>query len=97
MCGVKWSFDGNHFASGGNDNNVFVWSTRMNKEIGKITDHSAAVKGLAWSPHKHSTLATGGGTSDKTIKIWNISDMSLVHNIDSGSQVCNMMFSHNTN
>lgn len=30
VCGAKWSFDGYHFASGGNDNKVFVWSLKMN-------------------------------------------------------------------
>jgi WD40 repeat protein len=42
----------------------------MNKYIGKLTEHTAAVKALAWSPHKNSLLATGGGSTDKTIKLW---------------------------
>lgn len=49
---------------------VFVWEPRMNNYIGKLTDHTAAVKALAWSPHKSSLLATGGGSTDKTIKLW---------------------------
>jgi len=59
-------------ASGGNDNLIFVWEQRMGKHIGKLTDHTAAVKALAWSPHKNSLLATGGGSTDKTIKQWDI-------------------------
>jgi cell division cycle 20-like protein 1 (cofactor of APC complex) len=43
----------------------------MKKCIGQLSDHTAAVKALAWSPHKSSLLATGGGSSDKTIKFWN--------------------------
>ena len=57
-------------ASGGNDNLVFVWEPRMNKHVGKLNEHTAAVKALAWSSHKNSLLATGGGSTDKTIKLW---------------------------
>jgi cell division cycle 20-like protein 1 (cofactor of APC complex) len=69
----------------------------MSKYIGKITDHSAAVKALAWSPHKNSLLATGGGSTDKSIKLWNTSEMTCLKSSDTGSQVCNMIFSTSTN
>lgn len=55
------------------------------------------MKALAWSPHKSSLLATGGGSTDKSIKLWNTSEMSCIKNTDSGSQVCNMLFSSTTN
>jgi len=45
----------------------------MGKHIGKLTDHTAAVKALSWSPHRNCLLATGGGSTDKTIKQWDIS------------------------
>ena len=41
-------------------------------------------------------LASGGGSADKTIKFWNTLDGSLLDSIDTGSQVCNLMFSKNT-
>ncbi len=44
----------------------------MGKNLSKFSDHKAAVKALAWSPHSHNTLITGGGTTDKTIKFWNV-------------------------
>ena len=69
---MKWSSDNNYLASGGNDNIVFVWEPRMNKYVGKLSEHSAAVKALAWSPHKTTLLATGGGSTDKSIKLWDI-------------------------
>ena len=97
VCGIRWSYDGSHFASGGNDNKVLIWSSKMNREVGRLEEHTAAVKGLAWSPHKHNLLATGGGTSDKSIKMWNVQDMSLLNSVDTGSQICNMVFSENVN
>ena len=97
ICGLKWSWDGSMLASGGNDNLVFIWQPRMGKYIGKISQHTAAVKALAWSPHKSNLLATGGGSTDKSIRMWNTVDMSCQNFIDSGSQVCNMVFSTSTN
>lgn len=97
ICGVKWSADGNYIASGGNDNKVFIWSHKNQGEIAQFTEHTAAVKALAWSPHQHNILATGGGKSDKTIKFWNLSTMKKIDSIETGSQVCNMTFSTNSN
>lgn len=70
ICGLKWSWDNGLLATGGNDNLVFIWEPRMGKYIGKLAEHTAAVKALAWSPHKTSLLATGGGSTDKSIKLW---------------------------
>ena len=75
---------------------MFIWSAKSTTPICKFTSHTAAVKGIAWSPHNHGVLASGGGSADKTIKFWNTLDGSLLDSIDTGSQVCNLMFSKNT-
>ena len=59
--------------------------------------HTAAVKAIAWSPHQHNLLVSGGGTADRTIRFWNTSTFSLVNKIDTGSQVCNLVFSKTVN
>ena len=41
-------------------------------------------------------LVTGGGSTDKTIKIWNIYENSCLKSIDTGSQVCTIAYSKNT-
>lgn len=97
ICGLKWSWDNGLLATGGNDNLVFVWEPRMGKHIGKLAEHTAAVKALAWSPHKTSLLATGGGSTDKSIKLWSTAEMNCVQSCETGSQVCNMIFSSSTN
>ena len=48
-----------------------IWSNKSNKPILTFDDHSAAVKAIAWSPHQHGLLASGGGTADRTIKFRN--------------------------
>lgn len=97
ICGLKWSFDENTLASGGNDNKIVLWSHKTQGELARFTEHVAAVKALAWSPHQHNILASGGGKSDKTIKIWNLHSLKRIESLDTGSQVCNMMFSTNSN
>lgn len=71
VCGLRWSPDGRYLASGGNDNVVNVWEA-SGRNVHKYTSHTAAVKALAWCPWHASTLATGGGTDDRSIKLWNI-------------------------
>lgn len=91
VCGLKWSPDGETLASGGNDNLLCLWDAATSNTFSprfKLTEHQAAVKGLAWSPHERNLLATGGGTADRTIKFWNSNTGSLLNSIDTGSQVC---------
>lgn len=56
VCGLKWSTDGKHLASGGNDNLVNVWSTAngaphtTTDPLYAFNQHQAAVRALAWCP-----------------------------------------------
>lgn len=74
VCGLKWSFDEKQLASGGNDNKLLVWNVAATGEDSrrcssasqpiapefKFSDHTAAVKAIAWSPHQSGLLASGG-------------------------------------
>lgn len=97
VCGLKWSFDNQMFCSGGNDNKLLIWTPKSTEPIFKTNKHKAAVKALAWSPHQHGLLASGGGTADRSIRFWNAHLGKMVKNVDTGSQVCNLMFSKNRN
>jgi cell division cycle protein 20 (cofactor of APC complex) len=88
VCGLAWSPDGETLASGGNDNLLCLWDASRSTPRYKFTDHQAAVKAVAWSPHERNLLATGGGTADRTIKFWNSGTGKLLNSIDTGSQVC---------
>ncbi len=48
---------------------------------------------MAWCPWQLSLLATGGGTADKHIHIWNTTTGSNVSSVDTGSQVTSIMWS----
>ena len=96
VCGVKWSFGEDMLASGGNDNKLFIWSLKQQKEITRFHEHQAAVKAIGWSPHDHNLLASGGGTADRCLKFWNTQTLEMINSVDTGSQVCNLMFSKNS-
>ncbi|XP_027367905.1 cell division cycle 20.5, cofactor of APC complex-like [Abrus precatorius] len=93
VCGLKWSRRGNILASGGNENHIYVWDlAKMSSSnfLHCFKDHCAAVKALAWCPYDSSVLASGGGTEDKCIKIWNVQKGSCICSIDTKAQVCGL-------
>ena len=97
VCGLKWSFDGSQLASGGNDNNLMIWNLHSTKPIMCNNSHLAAVKAIAWSPHQHNILVSGGGTADRTIRFWNTTTFENILKYDTGSQVCNLVLSKTSN
>lgn len=99
VCGLKWSFDEPaQLASGGNDNKLLVWDIKNTSHpVHRFAEHTAAVKAIAWSPHQHGLLASGGGTADRCIRFWNTLSGTRMSCVDTGSQVCNLAWSHNCN
>ena len=70
VCGLKHDACG--LASGSNDNLAMIWDLTAGKVKHQLQGHKAAVKALAWCPWQRNLLATGGGSSDKTMRFWNI-------------------------
>ncbi|EAT91587.2 hypothetical protein SNOG_00092 [Parastagonospora nodorum SN15] len=129
ICGLKWNHEDQQLASGGNDNKLMVWDKLNDEPTYKFSEHQAAVKAIAWSPHQRGLLASGGGTADRTIKFWNTlisssgpsasslaaasvaasasatsnipipptAPANLISSLDTGSQVCNLAWSKNSN
>lgn len=93
VCGLKWSPDNQYLASGGNDNRLYVWNQHSTSPIQSYGQHQAAVKAIAWSPHHHGLLASGGGTADRCIRFWNTLTGQPMQCVDTGSQVCNLAWS----
>lgn len=93
VCGLKWSPDNQYLASGGNDNRLYVWNQHSLSPVQSYSEHMAAVKAIAWSPHHHGLLASGGGTADRCIRFWNTLTGQPMQCVDTGSQVCNLAWS----
>ncbi|OCT54722.1 Fizzy-related protein like protein [Cladophialophora carrionii] len=96
VCGLRWNTEDGQLASGGNDNKLCVWDKLSETPLYRFSNHVAAVKAIAWSPHQHHLLASGGGTADRSIKFWNTANGSLIKEVDTGSQVCNLAWSKNS-
>lgn len=96
ICGLKWSPNGEYFASGGNDNKLFIYSPKTNLPLMK-RNHKAAVKAIAWSEKNYNILATGAGSADRCLRLWDIKEQKLIDFRDTGSQICNVMFSKHKN
>ncbi|KAK6849666.1 WD repeat-containing protein srw1 [Apiospora arundinis] len=97
VCGLKWNCDDGQLASGGNDNKLMVWDKLTDTPLWKFSDHTAAVKAIAWSPHQRGLLASGGGTADRRIIFHDTVRGTVINEVDTGSQVCNIAWSKNSN
>jgi cell division cycle protein 20 (cofactor of APC complex) len=101
VCGLKWSASGQQLASGGNDNLIHIWdrSTALSNSatqwLHRLEDHTSAVKALAWCPFQGNLLASGGGGGDRSIKFWNTHTGACLNSIDTGSQVCSLLWNKN--
>lgn len=101
VCGLKWSTSGQQLASGGNDNLLYIWDRSMasmhsrSQWLHRLEDHTAAVKALAWCPFQRNLLASGGGGSDSCIKFWNTHTGACLNSVDTGSQVCALLWNKN--
>ncbi|KAF8061490.1 WD40-repeat-containing domain protein [Lyophyllum atratum] len=100
VCGVKWRADGELLASGGNDNVVNIWDGRLG-DVGEGArgsakwtkrNHTAAVKAIAWCPWQPSLLASGGGTNDATINVWNSTTGARLHSLKTPSQITSLLW-----
>ena len=98
VCGLKWSGSGQQLASGGNDNLLYIWDRSMassntrTRWLHCLEDHTSAVKALAWCPFQRNLLASGGGVGDGCIKFWNTHTGACLNSINTGSQVCALLW-----
>jgi cell division cycle protein 20 (cofactor of APC complex) len=102
ICGLAWrhskgstDHSGLVLASGGNDNLVRLWDLRMGLRVSRAeyTAHGSAVKAISWSPWQPNLLATGGGTLDRQICVWNTLTDSNIAKADTGAQVTALVWS----
>lgn len=80
-------------ASGGNDNKLLVWDIKKAAHLIKFNQHKSAVKAVGWNPLHPNILASGGGTADKSLRFFSTNSLKELYSIDTGSQVCNLLFS----
>ncbi|KAG5503515.1 hypothetical protein JKF63_05655 [Porcisia hertigi] len=78
--------------SHGNSDASGVYHHRDCQPVFFLNKHTAAVKALSWCPTQPALLASGGGSHDKTLRFWNSLTGECVHHINTGSQVCGVVW-----
>lgn len=86
VCGLEYNADG-VLASGSNDNTVCIWDRCNFSTALHSFGHQAAVKALKWCPWNRHTLASGGGSADRQVCLWNASSGRMLQAADAESQV----------
>lgn len=81
---------------GGNDNSCTVWniSNISKPEYLYNLQHTAAVKGVLYCPWLDYILATGGGSKDRFIRIWNTKTGTLIKKVKTAGQITSLIWSH---
>lgn len=90
VCGA--SLQNNYLATGGNDNRVVIWDLRKSTISISMKKHNSAVKALAWCPWRSSVLASGGGSNDRKIIIWNGNSNIVESQLNVESQVSHIFW-----
>jgi len=62
------------------------------KPLHKFSKHHATVKALAWCPFEKRILASGGGSNDPSIKLWNTDSGTMNYSLNTESQVCSLLW-----
>ncbi|CAE7239564.1 cdc20 [Symbiodinium natans] len=92
VCGLDYNCEG-MLASGGNDNLVCIWETPTSSSpLHTFTEHQAAVKAIRWCPWQRHVLATGGGSADRQVCLWNAASGRMLMSTHAESQVTGIIW-----
>jgi len=82
-------------ATGSSDKSVNIWDLRRFEQavVPIRRAHNAAVKALAWSPHRSDLLATGGGSACRALRLWNATTGRRVASRKTRSQITGVCWS----
>ncbi|MGH0160200.1 UNVERIFIED_CONTAM: hypothetical protein FKN15_038780, partial [Acipenser sinensis] len=86
---VRFSPDGNRFASAGADGQIFIYDGKNGEKISALGGgkaHDGGIYAVSWSPDSTQLLSASG---DKTAKIWDVANNSVVTTFNMGSDVLN--------
>ncbi|KAK2583798.1 hypothetical protein KPH14_009698 [Odynerus spinipes] len=83
---VRYSPDGNLFASAGFDGKVFMYDGTSSDLVGEVGSpaHQGGVYGVSWKPDGTQLLTASG---DKTCKLWDVETRSLISEFNMGTAV----------
>ena len=83
--------DGSMLASGGEDGTVILWEILHKKIMTQFKGHTDEITSLAFSPDRDSTYIVSG-SSDRTVRVWNVDQQKMIHKMDAGCAVAAVAF-----
>jgi WD40 repeat protein len=96
-CAAWRSGRDGRLASGGNDGLLNMWDLRrLTTQPTRLTfeqHRAAAVKAIAWHPDVRNVLASGGGSADRYLRLWDVDARRCFNRRDSRSQVTGLLWS----
>jgi cell division cycle 20-like protein 1 (cofactor of APC complex) len=86
-------FNNPYILSGGNDSLVNVFDYRNDISCVMQCAHQGPVRAINWSPFRRGHFASGGASSDKMLKTWNLNSLEMVDEVFTGAQICDLVYS----
>uniref|UniRef100_UPI003AAF73FE WD repeat-containing protein 1 isoform X2 n=1 Tax=Centroberyx gerrardi TaxID=166262 RepID=UPI003AAF73FE len=84
---VRFSPDGNQFATAGADGQIFLYDGKTGDKIGSLGGekaHDGGVYAVSWSPDSSRLISASG---DKTVKLWDVGAGTAVTTFNMGADV----------
>ncbi|KAM6979407.1 WD repeat-containing protein 1 [Aplochiton taeniatus] len=84
---VRFSPDGNRFATAGADGQIFVYDGKTGEKIGSLGGekaHEGGIYAVSWSPDSSQLISASG---DKTVKLWDVGSSTAVTTFNMGADV----------
>ncbi|KAG1934645.1 WD repeat-containing protein 1 [Pimephales promelas] len=84
---VRFSPDGNRYASAGADGQIFLYDGKSGEKLGTLGGekaHDGGIYAVSWSPDSTQLISASG---DKTVKLWDVATGTGVTTFNLGSDV----------
>ena len=93
VCALKWNQNKQLLATGCNDNHVRIFDiSRGGDKCVYDYTHQAVVKALEWNPERHSLLLSGGGATDRVVKLFDTVRGERLSQADLQTQICSIVW-----
>ncbi|XP_058654090.1 WD repeat-containing protein 1 [Onychostoma macrolepis] len=84
---VRFSPDGNRYASAGADGQIFLYDGKTGEKLGSLGGdkaHDGGIYAVSWSPDSTQMISASG---DKTVRLWDVGSGTVVSTFNLGSDV----------